>query len=231
MRLPAVFCLLAVALIGLSERAVAQAPQTADEIIEKLNRAPPASPTQRRTRGLSAPPGSAGQAPGTPYPAQPTATGQESVAIPIEPPGEKAAVEQIFKAPPQTLSVQQRQQLADIAQEKPAIDLTIYFDFNSAEVGARAIPGLVELGKALSSDSLRGTRFLLAGHTDAKGSDAYNLRLSQRRADAIKRFLVDQFRIDERRLLAIGYGEEQLKVTTDPHADENRRVQVVNFGG
>lgn len=228
MRLPAVLCLLAVALIGLSERAAAQAPQTADEIIEKLNRAPPA---QRRTRGLSAPPGSAGQAPGTPYPAQPTATGQDSVGIPIEPPGDKAAVEQIFTAPPQSLSVEQRQRLADIAQEKPTIDLTIYFDFNSAEIGARAIPGLVELGKALSSDALRGTRFLLAGHTDAKGSDAYNLRLSQRRADSIKRFLVDQFRIDERRLLAIGYGEEQLKVTSDPHADENRRVQVVNFGG
>jgi outer membrane protein OmpA-like peptidoglycan-associated protein len=134
-------------------------------------------------------------------------------------------------APPGNLSQGQRNEVAAIAQARPTIDLTIYFDFDSAEINPKAVPTLVELGKALTSDALKGTRFLLAGHTDAKGSNAYNLKLSQRRADAIRRFLSTQFRVDEQRLLAIGYGEEQLKNRINPEADENRRVQVVNFGG
>jgi outer membrane protein OmpA-like peptidoglycan-associated protein len=140
-------------------------------------------------------------------------------------------VQRYLVEPRRGLSVGERQEVAAIAQARPAIDLTIYFDYNSAEVGPKAVPALVELGRALSSDALKGTRFLLAGHTDAKGSDTYNLKLSQRRADAIKQFLMTQFRVDEQRLLAIGYGKEQPKNTADPLADENRRVQVVNFGG
>ena len=201
----------------------AQAPQTADQIIERLKSnqatpsdAPPAPP--RATRGLSAPGGRPPAEPGSVAPASAS-------------PGQ-AAPQQVdrFFTQPRGLSTGERQEVAAIAQIRPAIDLTIYFDFDSAEVGPKAVPALVELGRALSSDALRDTRFLLAGHTDAKGGDAYNLKLSQRRAEAIRRFLVTQFRVDEQRLLAIGYGKEQPKNATNPLADENRRVQVVNFG-
>jgi outer membrane protein OmpA-like peptidoglycan-associated protein len=194
--------------------AAAQAPPTAEQIIERLKSGQPAAPqgaARGITRGLSAPA------------AQPPAT----AAPPVAPP----TVQRYFVEPRRGLSVGERQEVAAIAQARPAIDLTIYFDYNSAEVGPKAVPALVELGRALSSDALKGTRFLLAGHTDAKGSDTYNLKLSQRRADAIKQFLMTQFRVDEQRLLAIGYGKEQPKNTADPLADENRRVQVVNFGG
>jgi len=205
-----------------SEFARAQAPPTADQIIERL-KSGQGEGASRRTRGLSAPAGNPGAPPNQVSPASASDT---PAGAPIEP-----RLDSLFVAPPGQISTTQRNEVAAIAQARPTIDLTIYFDFNSSEIGAQAIPTLVELGKALSSDALKGTRFLLAGHTDAKGSNAYNLRLSQRRAEAIRRFLVAQFKVEEQRLLAIGYGEEQPKNTANPLADENRRVQVVNFGG
>ena len=61
---------------------------------------------------------------------------------------------------------------------------------------------------------------LLAGHTDAKGGDAYNKDLSDRRADAVKQFLVTKYGLPAENLIAIGYGKERLKNTADPFAAE-----------
>jgi OmpA family len=85
-----------------------------------------------------------------------------------------------------------------------------------------------KLGVALRDPRLKSAMVLLAGHTDAKGSDAYNKDLSDRRADAVKQFLVTKFSLPAENLIAIGYGKERLKNTVDPFAAENRRVQVVN---
>ena len=82
----------------------------------------------------------------------------------------------------------------------------------------------------MTDPKLTGGSFLIAGHTDAKGSDEYNLALSQRRAASVKAFLVETYKVDEGRLSVIGFGEEQLKNKEDPLADENRRVQIVNTG-
>jgi outer membrane protein OmpA-like peptidoglycan-associated protein len=71
--------------------------------------------------------------------------------------------------------------------------------------------------------------FLVAGHTDAKESHDHNLNLSDRRAKAVRSFLIDKFGIDPERLVAVGFGEEQLKNKDDPLAAENRRVQVINM--
>jgi outer membrane protein OmpA-like peptidoglycan-associated protein len=71
--------------------------------------------------------------------------------------------------------------------------------------------------------------FLVAGHTDAKGSDAYNLILPDQRAKAVAGFLVENFHIDPKQLVAVGFGEEKLKNSENPLAAENRRVQVVNM--
>jgi outer membrane protein OmpA-like peptidoglycan-associated protein len=70
--------------------------------------------------------------------------------------------------------------------------------------------------------------FILAGHTDAKGSETYNQGLSERRADSVKRFLAENYGIEARDLLTVGYGQKQLKNSENPFAGENRRVQVVN---
>jgi len=125
-----------------------------------------------------------------------------------------------------------RDQVAKLVEESksPNVDVQILFAFDSAEILPEARPALDELGKALSDPKLAGGTFLIAGHTDAKGSDAYNLGLSQRRASSVKAFLVETYHVDGGRLSVIGFGEEQLKNKEDPLADENRRVQIVNTG-
>jgi outer membrane protein OmpA-like peptidoglycan-associated protein len=128
-----------------------------------------------------------------------------------------------------SLSAGERQKVAALTKEKPSIDLTINFDYNSATISNKAVSTVTELGKALADPQLKGSVFLVAGHTDAKGSDDYNQKLSERRAESIKRFLTEKYGIAAENLVTVGYGESQLKNSTDPNADENRRVQVVNM--
>ena len=130
--------------------------------------------------------------------------------------------------PTRSLSTEERDKIASIANSKPKIDLEINFEFNSAIIGLKAMPQVTELGKALTSEDLKGRTFILAGFTDAKGSETYNQGLSERRADAVKQFLSEKYGIDARNLVTVGYGLKQLKDPANPFAAENRRVQVVN---
>jgi outer membrane protein OmpA-like peptidoglycan-associated protein len=127
-----------------------------------------------------------------------------------------------------SLSSGERQQIATIVKDKPAIDLEINFDYNSALVTTTGQPGVKALGEALSNAVLKSNTFVIAGHTDGKGTDEYNQALSEKRADAIKRFLVEKYGIPANNLVTVGYGKTQLKNKDDPNAGENRRVQVAN---
>jgi outer membrane protein OmpA-like peptidoglycan-associated protein len=128
-----------------------------------------------------------------------------------------------------SLSAPERERVASIAQTRQSIDLDITFEYNSANITRKAMNQVQELGKALSDPSMKGTVFLVAGHTDAKGGDDYNQGLSERRAEAIKRFLAEKFGIQAENLVTVGYGKTQLKNSSDPFSEENRRVQVVNM--
>jgi outer membrane protein OmpA-like peptidoglycan-associated protein len=128
-----------------------------------------------------------------------------------------------------SLSLGEREEIAEIASSKPKIDLDIQFDYNSAEISKASLPSVQELGKALSNANLRGSTFVVAGHTDAVGSDGFNQDLSERRADTIKRYLVDKYGINGSDLVTVGYGKTKLKETANPTDPINRRVQVVNM--
>jgi outer membrane protein OmpA-like peptidoglycan-associated protein len=80
----------------------------------------------------------------------------------------------------------------------------------------------------MSDEQLKGTVFFINGHTDAKGGADYNQTLSERRAEAVKRFLIEEFRLPADTLVGLGHGKSKLKNTADPLAGENRRVQIVN---
>jgi outer membrane protein OmpA-like peptidoglycan-associated protein len=140
---------------------------------------------------------------------------------------EAAFINRIRKT--RSLSVADRDQVASIAKTRPAVDLEINFDYNSASVSPTAEPQLHNLGKALTSAELAGSVFMLGGHTDAKGTDGYNLSLSERRAETVKKFLTENYKIPAENLVSAGYGESDLKNKTDPTAAENRRVQIVNM--
>jgi outer membrane protein OmpA-like peptidoglycan-associated protein len=128
-----------------------------------------------------------------------------------------------------SLSVSERERVATIVKEQPSIDLEINFDYNSANIAKKAVPAVTNLGKALSDPELKASTFLVAGHTDAKGGDDYNQQLSERRAQAIKRYLVEKFGIQAENLVTVGYGKGQIKNKEQPFSEENRRVQVVNM--
>ena len=128
-----------------------------------------------------------------------------------------------------SLSISEREEIAAIVKDKPKIDLEINFDYNSAEISARSLESVEALGRALSNSELKGSTFVVAGHTDAAGAEGYNQDLSERRADAIKRFLVDKYGINGTDLVTVGYGKSKLKDPNQPMAEANRRVQVVNM--
>jgi len=130
-----------------------------------------------------------------------------------------------------TLTAKERKDVAETVRrdDLPTADLEVYFDFNSAAIAPSALPILKTLGQALADGRLAGGTFIVGGHTDAKGEADYNQRLAQRRAQAVRDFLVTNFAIDPAKLMAIGYGEEQLKSVDEPLAAVNRRVQVINW--
>jgi len=107
-----------------------------------------------------------------------------------------------------------------------SVSLEVYFAYGSAEITRRAKDQLAAVGRALSSEKLTPYRYLVAGHTDAAGSDAYNLDLSQRRAFAVRNYLISAFPIDPQRLMIAGFGFRNLKTPEAPHAAINRRVEV-----
>ena len=138
-----------------------------------------------------------------------------------------AVIDRVRKT--RSLSSADRDQVQQIAQSRPSVDVEIYFDYNSAALSPKAEPQLNNLGKALTSQDLAGSVVMLGGHTDAKGGDDYNQSLSERRAETVKKFLVDNYHVSTETMISTGYGKRELKNSTDPFAPENRRVQIVNM--
>lgn len=127
-----------------------------------------------------------------------------------------------------SLSSTEREEIATIVKDKPKIDLEINFNYNSADIRDESMPSVQALGRALTNPDLKGSTFVVAGHTDAAGGEEYNQGLSERRADAIKRYLVDKYGINGADLVTVGYGKSKLKDPNQPLSEVNRRVQVVN---
>lgn len=127
------------------------------------------------------------------------------------------------------LSAEERKELADATKDRPSLDFVIYFDFNKASISKRSRATLDRLGTALQDDVLKGASIMIAGHTDAKGRAEYNQTLSERRADAVRKYLADNFGVDTGTLTVVGYGAERLKEKHAPYASANRRVQIVNI--
>jgi len=155
--------------------------------------------------------------------------GPQQTVDPTAAAAESKLVQKLRGRSTRSLSNAEREEIAAIVQDKPKIDLEINFDYNSADISAKSLPSVQALGRALTNNDLKGSTFIVAGHTDAAGGDAYNQDLSERRADAIKRYLVDKYGINGTDLVTVGYGKSKLKDSSQPMAEVNRRVQVVNM--
>jgi outer membrane protein OmpA-like peptidoglycan-associated protein len=168
-----------------------------------------------------------------PAPKAPLTRGLSLTTAPQADPASSAAegrlLQHIRGRATRSLSVSEREEIATLAKDKPNIDLEINFDYNSANISAKSLPSVQALGKALTNPDLKGSTFVVAGHTDAAGGDAYNQDLSERRADSIKRYLTSKYSIAAADLVTVGYGKSKLKDPANPLAEANRRVQVVNM--
>lgn len=117
------------------------------------------------------------------------------------------------------------------AKPKPAsINMQINFEYNSADIAGSSAKTMATLAKALASPQLEGRKFTVIGHTDASGSAGYNKSLSDRRAAAVRNYLIENG-VSSSRLKAMGKGESQLLNNDDPNAAENRRVEIQATGG
>jgi outer membrane protein OmpA-like peptidoglycan-associated protein len=111
----------------------------------------------------------------------------------------------------------------------PKLNLRIEFEPNSDRPTAASRQVLATLGAALKDPQFDRSRFVIAGHTDGHGSEQYNQRLSERRAAAVKDYLVRNAGIKEARLIAIGFGKSKPLDPADPLSVENRRIEIVNL--
>jgi outer membrane protein OmpA-like peptidoglycan-associated protein len=115
----------------------------------------------------------------------------------------------------------------------PSVSITVTFPTGSAALTPAAEATLAPLGRALASPDLAPYRFRIEGHTDSVGDAATNQRLSERRAQAVRGYLINKHGVAPGRLEAIGLGESRPLIPGGDGVDEprNRRVQVLNLDG
>jgi outer membrane protein OmpA-like peptidoglycan-associated protein len=114
-----------------------------------------------------------------------------------------------------------------LAEEKRVDVYGIYFDFNSDRIRKESEPILQEIADMLGRNA--DWTLSIDGHTDNVGGDAYNLDLSRRRSESVRRALGERYGIEATRLTTAGHGAFAPKDTNDtPEGrSRNRRVELV----
>jgi len=131
--------------------------------------------------------------------------------------------------PEQRVTIREFKRRPDLRRAAPSIDIqAINFAFASDEIPVSQYRKVEEIANALERLLRRRprTKVLIEGHTDAVGSAGFNLALSERRAESLRRVLIREFDIPRRALETVGYGEEFLLVPTQNENWRNRRVTL-----
>ena len=217
--------------------AMAQSDPSTQQIIERLAPRP-------ATRGIRVPGAGGGDTPPAVAPDQPAAAAPVAPGAPTPLlPQTAAPTAPAPEAPPRVASTPPAAggkpaeparvpaAAAPQAEAPAAIDFPIYFPSGSATLTPQAQQQLANLGRALVDPRLANFRFRIEGHTDTVGDPMMNQTLSERRAAAVRDYLIRQYGVRAERLQAIGLGEAQLAVPTRDETPEprNRRVRVVNL--
>jgi outer membrane protein OmpA-like peptidoglycan-associated protein len=106
----------------------------------------------------------------------------------------------------------------------------VFFDFNKSDLAPQAI-GIVDTA-ARNASANKVTQLTVTGHTDTVGSDAYNMRLSRRRAESVAAQLEkDGIPASEIEIVAKGKRDLLVPTTDGVREPRNRRVQIVYAGG
>ena len=163
----------------------------------------------------------------TPKPGQ-TVMATRSLSLDLQKQKEGAFLNTLRNRQTRSLSMDERTQLESLTVTKPNVNMEVRFDYNSASISEGSMSAVQHLGEALSDRQLAGTTFVLSGYTDAVGGEEFNQGLSERRADAIKQYLIDHFHIASADLITVGYGKTHLANPANPEDAANRRVKVTN---
>lgn len=113
-----------------------------------------------------------------------------------------------------------------LVTSKTMLPSDLLFGFNSAELRESARLGLMKLSTLM--DRNPDLYCWIEGHTDLVGGDAFNLNLSIRRAEAVKNYLVESFRMNPTRIITRGFGRFRPMVTSGSVEEQeaNRRVEI-----
>ncbi len=133
----------------------------------------------------------------------------------------------------QTLAVVETVEPAPMPEPEPEpvaepvrVELDVKFDFDRAEVRSESYSDIQNLADFMKQYPQTST--VVEGHTDSVGTDAYNQRLSERRANAVRDVLVNQYGVEGNRVNSVGYGES--RPVADNATEEgraiNRRVEA-----
>lgn len=105
--------------------------------------------------------------------------------------------------------------------------LRVHFDFDKSDIRP---PDKAELEKAVAFvKKYHGAKIRVDGHTDGKGTDEYNQGLSERRAEAVKEFLIKEAGVNATRIKAVGHGKTKPVAdnATEEGRAQNRRVEIL----
>ena len=130
-------------------------------------------------------------------------------------------------------SLRQIREIPEVRALAATIDVdSITFDSGSSAIRASEANDLADLGSLMKGILDRNPRevFLIEGHTDATGSGALNLALSDRRAESVALALTEYFDIPPENMVIQGYGETELRIDTQANEKRNRRVAVRVIG-
>jgi len=118
--------------------------------------------------------------------------------------------------------------IVDIVDKHPKVAIQINFESDSSNLNSIAKTLLGKLARVFQGE-LSEAVFILAGHTDSKGSAAYNLGLSLRRASSVQSFFLKKYYLSEARLIMKAYGEDKPIATnsTNEGRAKNRRVEFI----
>ncbi len=107
------------------------------------------------------------------------------------------------------------------------VDITVFFDLNSANLRPDARITLLRLARALNNPILADQNFLIAGHTSADGDYDFNVALSHDRANSVRDWLIAYGDVAGGRLTANGFGPDLPRNAANPAAPINRRVEII----
>ena len=117
----------------------------------------------------------------------------------------------------------------DSSKPEKSVSMPVLFHFGKTTIVEKSRAFLDSVGEMLLKEEYATRTLIVEGHTDAVGTESGNQRLSERRALAVKEYLVTRYGIDPFRLLPTGKGESELFKPEAPSDGENRRVEFLAY--